>query len=135
MLHGYSSMINGVGWNQETSEAAAAAGGGGPATGLLKRFENALDVAERLAPVAKELGCTMAQLAMAWTMANPNVSTAICGATTLEQLKENLGSVNVVAKLTPDVMKKIDEIAGTEPAWDEITLQMRPQRPNTRLSL
>jgi aryl-alcohol dehydrogenase-like predicted oxidoreductase len=53
----------------------------------------------------------MAQLAIAWAAKNPNVSTVIMGASRLSQLRDNLGAVEVLPKLTPEVMAQIDEIS------------------------
>ncbi|MDQ2926880.1 MAG: aldo/keto reductase [Pseudomonadota bacterium] len=64
----------------------------------------------KLEPIAAELGATLAQLAIAWVAKNPHVSTVITGASTLAQLKSNLGAVDVLAKLTPEVMARIDAI-------------------------
>lgn len=61
-------------------------------------------------PIAKELGCTPAQLAIAWCSKNPRVSTVITGASRVEQIRENMKALQVLPKLTPDVMGKIDEI-------------------------
>ncbi len=72
-----------------------------------------------LQPVAKRLGCTLSQLAIAWCLKNPNVSTVILGASRVEQLQENLKSEKVVSKLTPKVMKQIDEIYGVDTADDD----------------
>lgn len=68
-----------------------------------------------LRPIAKELGCTMAQLALAWTRRNDNVSTVITGATTPEQVTENLGSLEYVSALTDDVIQRVDSILGNKP--------------------
>ena len=65
---------------------------------------------KRLAAISDELGCSVAQLSLAWCVANPNVSTVILGASKLDQLKENLGAMDVVPKVTPDVKARIDEI-------------------------
>jgi len=64
----------------------------------------------QLETVAKELGCTTAQLAIAWCAANPRVSTVITGASKVEQVKENMKALDVVAKLKPAVMEKIEAI-------------------------
>ncbi len=64
--------------------------------------------AKRLGPIAKELGCTRAQLALAWCLRNPNVSTVITGATRAAQVKENLKALEVVPKLTGEVMARIE---------------------------
>jgi len=65
----------------------------------------------QLEGVAAELGCSVAQLAIAWVAKNPHVSTVITGASKLSQLRGNLGAVDVIAKLTPEVMAKIDAIS------------------------
>lgn len=69
--------------------------------------------------LAKELGITMAQLSIAWCIKNPDVTTAILGATRKEQLLENLGALPAAEKLTVDVMKRIDEIVQTKPVLPE----------------
>jgi len=62
----------------------------------------------KLAPVAREMGCTLAQLALAWCARNPNVSTVITGATSAAQVSENMKALDVVPKLSPDVLGEID---------------------------
>jgi voltage-dependent potassium channel beta subunit len=61
--------------------------------------------------IAAELGCTVAQLAIAWVAKNPHVSSVITGASKLSQLQSNLGAVEVIAKLTPEVMAALDAIS------------------------
>lgn len=73
-------------------------------------FMQLLEKTRALDVIAKELGCTLSQLALAWCLKNPNVSSVITGATKKEQLVENLGAIDVKAKLTPDIMKKINKI-------------------------
>jgi voltage-dependent potassium channel beta subunit len=63
-----------------------------------------------LEAVAKDLGCTMSQLGIAWCAHNPNVSTVITGASRIEQLQENMGALEVLPKLTPEVLARIDAI-------------------------
>jgi aryl-alcohol dehydrogenase-like predicted oxidoreductase len=67
-------------------------------------------VVDRLAPVALGLDCSLAQLAIAWCLKNPNVSTVILGATSGEQLKENLGSLAVRERLNSEIMTEIESI-------------------------
>ena len=64
--------------------------------------------AERIRPIAEDLGCTMAQLAIAWCAANPHVSTVITGASKASQVVENFAALDVLALLTPEVMARID---------------------------
>jgi voltage-dependent potassium channel beta subunit len=73
--------------------------------------EKKLAAVTKLEGIANELGCSVAQLAIAWAAKNPRVSTVITGASKLAQLQSNLGAVDVLAKLSPQVMGKIDEIS------------------------
>ncbi len=68
-----------------------------------------------LGNLAKELGTSLATLSIAWCIRNKHVTTAILGATKEEQLLENLKALDVLPKLTDEVMMKIDEIMGTKP--------------------
>lgn len=72
-----------------------------------------------LAELAKELGISMAELSIAWTIKNPNVTTTILGATRKEQLLENLKAIDAVSKLNDEVMQRIDEIVQTKPVLPE----------------
>ena len=63
-----------------------------------------------LKAVADRLECSLAQLAIAWCAANPNVSTVITGASRPEQVVENMGALDVLEKLTPDVLAEIDAV-------------------------
>ena len=62
---------------------------------------------EKLRPIADELGCTLAQLALAWCTKNPHVSTVITGASRVSQVVENFAALDVVEALTPDVLERI----------------------------
>jgi voltage-dependent potassium channel beta subunit len=64
----------------------------------------------QLEGVAAELGCRLPEMAIAWAARNPRVSTVITGASKISQLQENLGAVDVIAQLTPEVLARIDEI-------------------------
>ncbi|WP_322805485.1 aldo/keto reductase [Thermanaerothrix sp.] len=66
----------------------------------------------QLTDLAKELGITPAQLAIAWILRRKEVSSVITGATRLEQLDENLGAAEAVEKLTDEVLERIDRIVG-----------------------
>ncbi|MDC9822548.1 aldo/keto reductase [Devosia sp. ZB163] len=70
----------------------------------------------KLAVLAKEIGLPIHHLALLWCNANPNVSTVILGASRLSQLKDNLEALKHKAKLTPDVLARIEEIMGNKPA-------------------
>ena len=65
---------------------------------------------QALEPIAKELGCTLSQLAIAWCLKNPYVSTVITGASRVEQVHENMKAAEVAPKLTPAILEKIDSI-------------------------
>jgi voltage-dependent potassium channel beta subunit len=76
--------------------------------GLLHAEKNA--AVAQLAPIAADLGCTLAQLAIAWAASNPRVSSVITGASKLEQLHSNLGALAVVPKLTAEVKARMDAV-------------------------
>lgn len=69
-----------------------------------------LAIVRALQPITNDLGCTMSQLAIAWCVKNPNVSTVITGASRVSQVHENMKALEVVPKLTDDVMAQIDAI-------------------------
>ncbi|PWH15437.1 MAG: aldo/keto reductase [Ardenticatenia bacterium] len=74
-----------------------------------------IEKVKQLAPIAQELGCTLAQLALAWCLKNPYVSTVITGASRPEQVMENMKALDVVPKLTPAVMERIEAILANKP--------------------
>lgn len=69
-----------------------------------------IEKVKKLKPIADRLGCTRAQLAIAWCLKNPRVSSVITGATRREQVKENLGALAVAGRLTSDVMGEIERV-------------------------
>jgi len=73
----------------------------------------------KLGELANELGVKLAAMSIAWCIKNPNVTTAILGATRNEQLFDNLTALEVLPKLTPEVMQRIDDIMGTKPQLAE----------------
>ncbi|MFG2072572.1 voltage-dependent potassium channel beta subunit, animal [Nonomuraea maritima] len=80
---------------------------------MISRFmdDEVLTRVQELKPIAADLGLTMAQLAVAWVLQNPNVASAIVGATRPEQVRDNVKAAGV--KLDADVMKRIDDVLGS----------------------
>jgi len=78
-----------------------------------------LNRVRELTKLAEELGVSLSTLSIAWTTKNPNVTTAILGATKKEQLIENLKALEVAPKLTPEVLTRIDDIMQTAPKLPE----------------
>ena len=76
--------------------------------GLTDKAKN--DAVTKLEAIAAELDASVAQLAIAWVARNPRVSTVITGASNLGQLQANLGAIEVLPRLTTDVLARIDEI-------------------------
>ena len=74
-----------------------------------------LGKAERIAALARELGMPPAQLAIAWCLRNPHVSSVILGATSERQLEENLGALERVPSLTEEVVERIEGVLGNHP--------------------
>jgi aryl-alcohol dehydrogenase-like predicted oxidoreductase len=79
---------------------------------FIQRFmtDDVLTRVQQLKPVADGVGLSLAQLAVAWVLQNPNVASAIIGASRPEQVKENVKAAGV--KLSGDVMRRIDELLG-----------------------
>ena len=71
--------------------------------------EKTLKLLNELAEVAAELGCTQAELALAWVIVNKDVSTAIFGATSVSQVQSNLKSVEIASKWTPELKERIEK--------------------------
>ena len=72
------------------------------------------DKVRALKAIADDLGCPLSQLAIAWCASNPAVSTVITGASGVEQLQENLRSLEVLERLDDEVMRRINEAAGLD---------------------
>jgi aryl-alcohol dehydrogenase-like predicted oxidoreductase len=89
--------------------------------------DDVLTAVQKLRPLADEAGLTMAQLAVAWVLQNPNVASAIVGATRPEQLEENVKAAGV--KLDADLLKKIDEVVGGVVERDPAKTQSPATRP------
>ncbi|MFI6497244.1 aldo/keto reductase family protein [Nonomuraea typhae] len=89
--------------SRATSEAGA---------GFVSRFleDEVLTRVQDLKPIAADHGLTMAQLAVAWVLQNPNVASAIVGATRPEQVRDNVKAAGV--KLDADVLSRIDDVLG-----------------------
>jgi aryl-alcohol dehydrogenase-like predicted oxidoreductase len=79
---------------------------------MIKRYlsDDLLARVQELKPVAADLGLSMAQLAVAWVLQNPNVASAIVGASRPDQVRDNVKAAGV--KLDADVLKRIDDILG-----------------------
>jgi voltage-dependent potassium channel beta subunit len=82
-------------------------------------IDEKINKVKELASVANELGVSLPSLSIAWCIKNPNVTTAILGATKKEQLIDNLKALEVVPKLTEEVMNKIDTVMKTKPVLPE----------------
>jgi len=80
--------------------------------------EDKIKKVRKLGELAKKLEVSLPSLAIAWTIKNPNTTTAILGATRKEQLLDNLTALDTLKKLTPDVMEKIDKILQNKPFMD-----------------
>lgn len=74
-----------------------------------------IEKTKQLTKLAQEMGVSVAQLSISWTIKNPNVSTAILGASKKEQLLENLKSLDVLPLLTAEIIEKIENIVDNKP--------------------
>jgi aryl-alcohol dehydrogenase-like predicted oxidoreductase len=89
--------------------------------------DDLLERVQRLRPLADGAGLTMAQLAIAWVLANPNVSSAIVGATRPEQLRDNAQAAG--RKLDADLLKAIDDVLGDAVERDPQQTRSPSERP------
>jgi voltage-dependent potassium channel beta subunit len=80
--------------------------------------EDRIGKVEKLKGLAAKLDAPLSSLAIAWTITNPNVTTAILGATKKEQLLENLKAIDLQPRLTPEVLKEIEDILQNKPYFD-----------------
>jgi len=81
--------------------------------------EDNLEKARKISEVADDLGVSTAQLAIAWGLRLPQVSSVITGATEVEQLAENLGAMQVVSRLDEGVLERIEVALGNEPVPED----------------
>jgi aryl-alcohol dehydrogenase-like predicted oxidoreductase len=88
--------------------------------------DEVLTAVQQLKPIAAGLDLTMSQLALAWALANPNVSSVIMGASKPSQVKENVKAAGI--KLSPQVLAEIDKALGSIPE----TNAERTESPNPR---
>lgn len=77
-----------------------------------------LEKVKKLTVLAKNLDVSLASLAIAWTIRNPHVTTAILGATKKSQLEDNLKALDVLNLLTPEVLQQIEDILQNKPSMD-----------------
>ena len=82
---------------------------------IAEKAKAQIEKVKKLTPIAEEIGCSMAQLAIAWCLLNPNVSTVITGASKPDQVRDNMKAIEVVDKLTPDIRDTIEEILNNKP--------------------
>ena len=96
--------------------------------GMISRWmrDEVLEAVQKLKPIAESVELSMSQLALAWALANPNVSSVIMGATKPSQVKENVKAAGV--KLSAEVMKQIDLALGSLPEKDAA----KTESPNPR---
>jgi len=81
-------------------------------------FPKLVEKAREIKPIADALGCSMAQLALAWCISNRNVSVVLTGSTRVDQVQDNLGALAIVPKLTDAIKQELDTILANKPAQD-----------------
>ncbi|KAK4160539.1 putative voltage-gated potassium channel subunit beta [Cladorrhinum sp. PSN259] len=77
-----------------------------------KSWQEDIEKVKQLKVIADKLGILQSDLAMAWALKNPNVSSVIMGASTPEQIVENVKALKSMQLLTPEIMKEIDDVVG-----------------------
>ena len=97
--------MEGFGWLRESFEGEIA--------------KQNIEKVKQLIPIAEDLGVSMPQLALAWCLKNPNVSTVITGASRVEQVIENMKAIDVVPRLDESVQARIEEVLQNKPDPEE----------------
>ncbi|KAG0271148.1 hypothetical protein BGZ95_001092 [Linnemannia exigua] len=94
---------------------------------VMKRLRDALDTddgrvkitkVKKLAQIAKQLDCSTSQLALAWCLKNPNISSVITGASKPSQIEENVKALQIVPLLTEEIMTSLEDVLANKPALD-----------------
>lgn len=80
-----------------------------------EQWEGTIKQVNKLEPIAEKLGIKLSVLALAWVLKNPNVSSAITGASSVDQIYENVKAVEAYKKLTPEILDEIDSILNNKP--------------------
>ena len=80
-----------------------------------EKWDGIIEQVNKLEPIAQKLGIKQSTLALAWVLNNPNISSAITGASSPEQVYENVLAVGAVDKLTPEILEEIDDILENKP--------------------
>ncbi|CAI2372343.1 unnamed protein product [Moneuplotes crassus] len=99
------------------------------------RKEATLEKCNKFTKIAKELRCTSAQLALAWTLVNRDASTCIFGATKVSQVEDNMGALEIASKWTEELEDKIEEALGNQPDPEMDYNTWAPKRPRRRVAI
>ncbi|KAE8956720.1 hypothetical protein PF005_g32007 [Phytophthora fragariae] len=75
---------------------------------MVPDFRERVEKTFELQKIAHELGCSLTQMSIAWCVSNPNASTVMLGARSVNQLEENLAAIRYVDKITPEIKARID---------------------------
>ncbi len=110
----------------EGSRATDKKGGENTIKGFMR--DEVLTAVQNLTPIATEVGLDLAQLAVAWVLQNPNVASAIIGASRPEQVKSNVKAAGVI--LPPEALAKIDTVLGSLPETDAAKTVSPETRPS-----
>jgi aryl-alcohol dehydrogenase-like predicted oxidoreductase len=84
--------------------------------------ERNLDIADEVGKVAEELGKSRAQVALAWTLLNPAVTSPIIGARTLQQLEDNLGALDV--EFSDEQRARLDAVSAIDPGFPHVMMRL-----------
>lgn len=83
-------------------------------------WQKDIEQTRKLKPIADKLGADQGAFALAWVIKNPNVSSAITGASKVEQISKSLKALELLPKLTDEIMKEVDDVLENKPAADPL---------------
>ena len=105
----------------------------GRKVGLAKQ-DKQIAAADALRPIAKEMNCSLPQLALAWVLNNRRVSTAIIGASRPSQIQDNVGAIHCLSRFTADTVQKIENVVSAAGAAAEIHYDISATMAERKLS-
>lgn len=100
-----------------------------------KAKDKTVKTLKALEEIAQELGCSQAQLALAWTLVNSDTSTCIFGATTEQQVEDNIKALKIAQNWTPEIEEKVETALGNQPEPAMDFNVWGPKEPRRKLAL
>ena len=100
-----------------------------------EKKDDTVKMLQGIGEIAKDLGCSQAQLALAWTLVNTDVTTCIFGATKPEQVEDNMGALDIAEKWDKELEERFEKVLGNEPEAVTDFNQWKPKKSRRLVAL